>query len=477
MDQDMRRREQASADIDISFIFRRLWKNIFVILMCACITGTAAYVGMDYYMSSSYTAAMELAMIARDNSAGRLGDGNLNTAMSRNLNVLNSEMLTEQMRKDESIADIPGTVSASQVANTNLISLSASSDSAENAMRLLKAALDSYPTLTGYFESGYLLRGLSGLSADQIREIPPRAAYYAAMGFLLVLAAGVGLTVFFCISTDRIHSREQAEAGLDIPVLGALRYTKKKRNQKAILITAPAADGIYMEEIDKLATRVQDKMEKDGQKILMVNSIRENEGKSTVAVNLALNLAKRGKKIMLIDADMRRPAVAKIFDRTVEKEESLSAFLLGESTLQKVMHSDPELKNLRYIFQASAAGDPDKLLEDRDFRRLLQKVSAHMDFVILDTAPIGIVRDAEIIAGAADTVLLVIRQDGVRTAEVNDVVDVLDETGVSVLGAVLNMDRGNSGNLGRRKGYGKYYYRYENRRREQVRKYAGRDKN
>ena len=87
-----------------------------------------------------------------------------------------------------------------------------------------------------------------------------------------------------------------------------------------------------------------------------------------------------------------------------------------------------------------------------------------MDYVILDTAPIGAVRDAEIIAAAADAVLLVIRQDGVRAAEVNDVVDVLDDTGVAVLGGVLNMEKGNWGSSHSRRGYGKYYYGYGNKR-------------
>ena len=122
-------REQRNTAIDVSFIFRRLWRNIFVILMCACITGVTAYVCLDHFMGSSYTATMEMAMIARDNSANLLSDGSLNSAMTRNLNVLNSEMLAEQMDKDEDIADIPGSVSASQVAGTNLIALTASADS------------------------------------------------------------------------------------------------------------------------------------------------------------------------------------------------------------------------------------------------------------------------------------------------------------------------------------------------------------
>ena len=220
-------------------------------------------------------------------------------------------------------------------------------------------------------------------------------------------------------------------------------------------------------------------MAKEGRKILMVNSIQENEGKSSIAVNLALNYVRRGKKVILIDADMRRPAVAKIFDHTVEKGTSLSDYLKGECSLQKVMCVDPKQKNLRYIFQDSAVGEADRLLESREFSELLRRVASHMDYVILDTAPIGAVRDAEVIAAAADAVLLVIRQDGVRAAEVNDVVDVLDDTGVAVLGGVLNMEKGRHGEAPHsRRGYGKYYYGYGNKRSGAGEEHnAGRDKN
>lgn len=464
MNQEISRRSERNASVDLSYIFRCLWKNIFVIIMCACITGVAVFVGMDYSMSSTYTASIDLAMIARDNSASRWSDGNLTTAASRNLNVLNSEMLTEQMQKDESLNGIEGTVSAARVPDTNIISLSASAGSAGDALRLLKGALNAYPTLTGYFESGYMMRDLSGLSADTIQEQPPQTVLYSLGAVLAVLAAGIGITVLFCLSTDRIHSREQAKALLDIPVLGTLHFMRKKRAQKAILISAPDADGVYVEEIDKLATRIQEKMEKENLKTLMVNSIRENEGKTTIAVNLALNLVRRGKRVMLIDTDMRRPAVAKILDFSVEKGTSLSDFLTGASPLQKLMHTDKGNGCLKYIFQGGAVGEPDKLLESSDFRKLLKTVSTHIDVIILDTAPIGIVRDAEIIAAASDAAVLVIRQDGVRAAEVNDVVDVLDDTGTSVLGGVLNMARGENGRMGRRKKYGRYYYGYENRK-------------
>ncbi len=458
MEQQINR--QGNTSIDVSFICRYLWKNIFVILMCACIGGILAYVGMDHFSGSTYIATMDMAMISRDNSAA----GNLDSAMNRNLNVLNSEMLTEQMKKQEEVSSLPGSVSAAQVPNTNLISMSASAGSAENALRLLKSALTSYPTLTAYFESGYMLRNLTGLSVQNIQKQESKTLLNALLAALLILAAGVGLTVFYCISTDRIHNRKQASELLDIRMLGSLHFMKKKKNQKAILISDPGTDGVYVEEIDKLTTQVQTRMDQKGFRTLMVNSICENEGKSTVAVNLTLNLARRGKKVMLMDADMRRPALAKIFDYTVDKDRSLSDLLQGKSSLQEVRYTDKKIPGFMCIFQKSAIAEPDKFLENRDFKALLKMISRHVDYVVIDTPPIGIVRDAEIIAGAVDAALLTVRQDRVRAVEINDVVDVLDDTGVAVIGGVLNMTRGEKNSFGRKKRYGRYYYGYDNRK-------------
>lgn len=458
MEQQINR--QGNTAIDVSFICRYLWKNIFVILMCACIGGILAYVGMDHFSGSTYIATMDMAMISRDNSTA----GNLDSAMNRNLNVLNSEMLREQIKKQEEVSSLPGTISAALVPNTNLISMSASAGSAENALRLLKSALTSYPTLTAYFESGYMMKNLTGLSVRNIEKQESKTILNALLAALLILAAGVGLTVFYCISTDRIHNRKQASELLDIRMLGSVHFMKKKKTQKAILISDPGTDGVYVEEIDKLTTQVQTCMDQKGFRTLMVNSICENEGKSTMAVNLALNLARRGKKVMLMDADMRRPALAKIFDYTVEKDRSLSDLLQGKSSLQEVRYTDKKIPGFMCIFQKSAIGEPDKFLENRDFKALLQMISRHVDYVVIDTPPIGIVRDAEIVAGAVDAALLTVRQDWVRAAEINDVVDVLDDTGVAVIGGVLNMTRGERDSFGRRKRYGRYYYGYDNRK-------------
>lgn len=161
---------------------------------------------------------------------------------------------------------------------------------------MLKSALESYPTLTGYFESGYMFRNLTALSADNIQKQDARPLYYAALAALLVLAGGVGLTVFLCMSTDK---SVQSSTGCNGAGYSGIKYDTlfpQKKNQKAILISDSATTGDYEEELDRLTTRVESEMNKNDQKVLMVTSIRENEGKSTITVNLALNLSRRGKK-------------------------------------------------------------------------------------------------------------------------------------------------------------------------------------
>ena len=463
MNQEMNRPSQASnMPIDLPYICRHLWKNAFVILMSACIAGMIVFMGLDNYMGSSYTATMNLAVIARDNASVRLNEGSLNSAINRNLNVLNSDMLREQICKDAQIDHISGTISATQVPNTNLIALNATAGSAEEALRLLKYALSSYPTLSSYFESGYTFRNLTSFSADNISETKPRPLYYTVLAILLVLAAGSGLTVFLCISTDKVYNRRQAAAVLDIPVLGSVHFFRKRKGQKVILITDSAISGEYVEDMDRLTTQVENSLDKKNHKVLMVSSIRENEGKSTITVNLALNLSRRGKRVMLLDADMRRPAIAKIFDASVEEKENLSQLLAGKSSLQDVMRKD--FGSVRCILQKKDIADPDKLLEGDEFKKLIKVVASHMDYVIIDTAPLGIVRDAEIIAAAADAVLLVICQDCVHASEINDAVDILDETGTDIVGGVLNMVVGDKSSIRKDKRYGSYYYGYSDKK-------------
>lgn len=114
------------------------------------------------------------------------------------------------------------------------------------------------------------------------------------------------------------------------------------------------------------------------------------------------------------------------------------------------------------ILQKKAVSEPEKLFDSERFEHMLKELSGSFDYVILDTAPIGIVRDAEIIAGYADSVFMVMKQDEVHAASVNDVIDILEDAGSVVVGGVLNMAKGEkiAGNGYHKYKYGSYYYGY-----------------
>ena len=188
-------------------------------------------------------------------------------------------------------------------------------------------------------------------------------------------------------------------------------------------------------------------------------SIKENEGKSTVAANLALSFVRRGKRVMLIDADLRRPALAKIFDITLEKEQELSEYLKGNSELGQVIYKGRE-RELYCVFQCSPEAEPDKLLTRQAFRELFRLMSGKVDYILFDTPPVGIVRDSEAIAEFCDAAVVVMRQDRVGAGMVNDVTDTLEEAGANVLGCVLNAVKGGGTSGDRRKKYDRYYSSY-----------------
>lgn len=459
-----REKQQNSAHIflDIGYLTSRIFRVLFVILMCAMIIGIGAYIILDTYMQDTYTTNIQLTVLPRDNNPNKLEDRNIDTAIGRNINVLNSEIFEEKIKKSEVTRGIKGDVEAVQVPGTNLISLNATSVSAENAFRFLKAATKSYPELAGYFESGYVVKNLNGFSVDNIIKNQSSPLKYACVAAVLVLMAGVGLTVLITIFSDKIYSREQAVNLLDIDILGVLHRVKKRKGQKGLLISDPMADPSFIEEMDRLATYFQQKMDCRGLKTVIISSIHENEGKTTLAANLALSLAVRGKKVALIDGDLRKPSMAKIFEKQVQEGSSVSDLLEGKVALKEVMKHSKRYKGLIYVWQKQPVPEADQLLSNGRLKSVLHVFQKHVDYVIIDTPPIGIVRDTEILAGTAEAVILSVKQSGEKAAVLNDVTDLLEETGTTVIGGVINMAQGTDSR--RKHRYGKYYYGYGNRR-------------
>ena len=193
---------------------------------------------------------------------------------------------------------------------------------------------------------------------------------------------------------------------------------------------------------------------------LMISSIKENEGKSTIASNIALSFARRGKKVLLIDADLRRPAIYKVFELNIDENHEFSQYLEGNLNVEQILTRKPEWKKIRFVLQEKAVGDPDKLLDADRFSQLMNQMKKYFDYIILDTPPVGIVRDAEVVASSVEGAVLVLKQDQEKASEINDIIDIMEDAGTVVLGGVLTMAKGGEMVNSQKKSYGKYYHSY-----------------
>ena len=192
-------------------------------------------------------------------------------------------------------------------------------------------------------------------------------------------------------------------------------------------------------------------------KVISFTSCTPNEGKSSISFNLAVSLAESGKKVILIDADMRKSVLAGRY-KVGSIKGGLAHFLAGQKALGDVC-LQTDIENMDIIFSGPFVPNPAELLESELFSKLISYCRKKYDYVLIDTPPLGSVIDSAIVAGEVDGAVIVIEADAISYHFVQQVKKQLERSNVKVLGAVLNKVPLEKGKYGYGK-YGKYYSRY-----------------
>lgn len=196
----------------------------------------------------------------------------------------------------------------------------------------------------------------------------------------------------------------------------------------------------------------------DDIRVIALTSSIPNEGKSVVAFNLANSLAEDGKKVLYIDADIRKSVTVVRYGVDIETK-GLTHYLSGQAKLDQIIY-ETNINNLSIIFTGQTAPNPSELLGNDRFKKMLEQTREDFDYVIIDCPPLGSVIDAAIVAKECDGAIIVIETDNASYKIVQRVKKQLDQSGCRILGAVLNkVEMGGKGYYG--KGYyGNYYGRY-----------------
>ncbi len=194
--------------------------------------------------------------------------------------------------------------------------------------------------------------------------------------------------------------------------------------------------GFHVREAYKtLRTNIRFFLHNEECKRICITSGSLGEGKSITILNLAISFAEDGKKVLLVDADMRRPALARLL---IEKASpGLSNVLAGLSTYAESIHKDV-YPNLDVLFSGDIPPNPSELLGDQRMQKLMDELSGQYDYILVDTPPVGMVSDTCIVANTIDGVLYLVRQGRTDKDSVSRGINQLRLTGAKQLGFVIN---------------------------------------
>lgn len=192
-------------------------------------------------------------------------------------------------------------------------------------------------------------------------------------------------------------------------------------------------------------------------RVVAVTSCHENEGKTVISLNLAKSFAELGKRVLVIDADMRKSVIAGRHT-SAKRPAGLSEVLSGLVEVGECVY-ETQIPGLHLMFSGQYPPNPVELLSSAHFTKLVQKARESYDYVIVDTPPLGLVIDAAVIAPQCDGVMLVMANHAVRFRQAQEVVSQLEKSGAKILGVVRNnvVPKGNPYGKRYGKAYGKAY--------------------
>ena len=268
------------------------------------------------------------------------------------------------------------------------------------------------------------------VSAD---PVSPRRMLNLLIGLLVGAICGVGVAFFFEYMDNRIKTPEELQSHLGLPSMGLIpKLTGEHASDPLINNGVPQN---FSEAFRGLRTNVLFSFADEGARSIVVTSTGPGEGKTTVATNLALGMAMAGQRVLLIDADMRRPRVHEALK--MEREPGLSNLLVGAAKANEVMRKT-SVPNFYVLPAGTTPPNPAELLGSKRFAELMGSLRDHFDLVVIDTPPVMAVTDAAVIGYRASGVLFVCAADATSRHAAQAALDQLEHARVHFIGAVLN---------------------------------------
>lgn len=300
---------------------------------------------------------------------------------------------------------------------------------------------------------------ISSRADTPTRPIAPKPILIWAMALLLGLGAGMGLALLVDTLEDKVSGILDVETKIGVPVLGVVPHAKQSERPELAQSALKDKFGHVAEAFAGIRAVISSPEYSQYSKSILVSSTAPEEGKTIIASNLAISSAMSGKRTLLIDFDLRRPRLRRIFDLDLDAGSLLQHLSEDEPKEFKKLPKSSGYPNLDLVCSRSDHKiSPAEILGSQRVSQFIQWAEENYDRVILDSAPYGLVSDGAVLAGYCSSVIFVLRPNKSRRKAVQRAITRYNDLGAHTLGVVVNDVAPGRGLYG-----GSYYYYYDHK--------------
>lgn len=347
----------------------------------------------------------------------------------------------DELHLDTTVPDLAQHVSASADVDSVLLDISAQDEDPERARRIASAVASSFTsTVTERLEKpisgGPSLVRIETIQPALLPDAPesPSLPKYVALGLAFGLASGIGLAVLRQSLDTKIRTKEDVAQVTDAPVLGAIAFDPSATRDPLIVRSDPQSP--RAEAFRSLRTNVQFVEMEGKRRSFTVTSALPSEGKSTTAANLAIAMSENGARVVLIDADLRRPRLAELMG--IEGAAGLTDVLIGHAEIEDV--TIPWGRGgLRVLPAGQTPPNPSELLGSAAMHALIEQLTAQNDFVLFDAPPLLPVTDAAILTRITGGAIVISAVGRSTQKQLAAALEALSSVGSRLLGVVATM--------------------------------------
>ncbi len=430
---------------DILLTLRKSWVLLLSVVLIV-VGSTAAW---TLTRTPQYRTSTQLFVSMRvgEGSVGDLSQGSsyVRQAVSSYVSVVTSSMVMDQVISDLdlniSTSDVKKKVKANSPENTVLINISVTDSDPERAAAIANTTATVFTDVisnqlekTAENEPVRVQVDVIEPAQIPVSAVSPRTGMNLALGFLAGITLGVALVLVRSVLDTRVRSKADIEAISELPIVGMIGRDPESEKRPLVALKDPRNP--LVESFRTLRTNLSYLNVEDDSNSVIITSAGPNEGKTTTAMNLAVVMADSGARVVLVDADLRKPSIAKTLG--IEGGVGLSDLLAGKASFEDVLQQFGR-QHLFVLPAGRIPPNPSELLGSKTMGKVLDMLSEHFDYVIIDTPPVLAVTDAAILSKRAGGTLMIAAAGRVRKQELSNALEALETVGGNLLGVVVTM--------------------------------------